>query len=91
MEYHYETFNRLPVYYGGDLYDTEDMDEFDPDVQEGMDFLTYTHSRPDGGETQGRRYGRYGLYVSDCVRGQTWGSGRARQIIRKRTLLILRN
>ena len=25
----------------------------DPDVQEGIDFITYTHSRPDGGETRG--------------------------------------
>ena len=53
VEYHYETFNRLPVYYSGNLSDTEDTDEFDPDVQEGMDCLTYTHSRPDGGETWG--------------------------------------
>ena len=53
VEYHYEIFNRLPVYYGGDMYDTEDTDEFDPDVQERMDFLNYTHSRPDGGETRG--------------------------------------
>ena len=53
VEYHYETFNGLPVYYGGDLYDTEDTDKFDPDVQEGIDFITYTHSRMDGGETRG--------------------------------------
>ena len=52
MEYHYEIFNLLPVYYGGDLYDTEDTDEFDTDVQERMDFLNYTHSHPDGGETR---------------------------------------
>ena len=51
VEYQYETFNSMPVYYGGDLYDSEDMEEFDPDVQEGMDFRTYTHSRPDGRET----------------------------------------
>ena len=53
VEYHYETFNGLSVYYGGDLYDTEDTDEFDPDVQEGIDFIIYTHSRPDGGEARG--------------------------------------
>ena len=52
-EYHCGIFNRLPVYYGGDLYDTEDTDEFDPDVQERMDFVNYAHSRPDGGETRG--------------------------------------
>ena len=44
-KYDYETVNGLPGYYGGDLYDTEDMDEFDPDVQEGIDFITYTHRR----------------------------------------------
>ena len=53
VENHYETFNGLSVYYGGDLYDSEDADKFDPDVQEGMDFMTYTHSHPDGGETRG--------------------------------------
>ena len=52
VEYQYETFNGLPVYYGGDMYDSEDTEEFDPDVQEGMDLMTYTHSRPDG-ETRG--------------------------------------
>ena len=52
-EYHYEIFNRLPVYYGGDLYDTEDTDEFDPHVQERMVFVNYVHFRPDGGETRG--------------------------------------
>ena len=51
-EYHCGIFNRLPGYYGGDLYDTEDTDEFDPDVQEIMDFVNYAHSRPDGGETR---------------------------------------
>ena len=53
VEYDYETFNGLPVYYGGDLYDTEDTDEFDPDVQEGIDFINYMHSRPDGRVTWG--------------------------------------
>ena len=52
-KYDYETFNGLPGYYDGDLYDTEDTDEFDPDVQEGIDFITYTHSRPDRGKTRG--------------------------------------
>ena len=53
VKYDYETFNGLPVYYGRDLYDTEDTDEFDPDVQEIIDFITHLHSRPDGGETRG--------------------------------------
>ena len=29
-EYQYETFNGLPVYYGGDMYDSEDSEEDDP-------------------------------------------------------------
>ena len=53
VECQYETINDLPVYYGGDMYDSEGTEEFDPDVQEGMDLITYTHSRPDGGETWG--------------------------------------
>ena len=27
VEYQYETFNSLPVYYGGDMYDSEDSEE----------------------------------------------------------------
>ena len=67
VEYQYETFNGLPVYYGGDLYDSEDSEEYDPvemartayvedynyDVPEGMELMTYTRRRPDGGETRG--------------------------------------
>ena len=30
VEYQYETFNGMPVYYGGDLYDSEDSDWDDP-------------------------------------------------------------
>ena len=41
-KYDYETFHGLLGYYGGDLY-----------VQEGIDFITYTHSRLDGGKTWG--------------------------------------
>ena len=52
-KYDYETFNGLPGYYGGVLYDTEDTGEFDPDVQEGIYFITYTQSRLDGGKTRG--------------------------------------
>ena len=29
VEYQYETFNGLPVYYGGDMYDSEDPEEYD--------------------------------------------------------------
>ena len=31
VEYQYETFNGLPVYYGGDMYDSEDSGS-EPDV-----------------------------------------------------------
>ena len=30
VEYQYETINGLPVYYGGDMYDSEDPEEYDP-------------------------------------------------------------
>ena len=29
VECQYETFNGLPVYYGGDMYDSEDPEEYD--------------------------------------------------------------
>ena len=49
----------------GDMYDSEDLEEYDPlemaraayvedynfDVPEGMDLMTYTRRRPYGGET----------------------------------------
>ena len=56
----------LPVYYGGDLCDLKELEEYDTldlaraayaeddsfDAPEGMDLMTFTHSRPDGGETR---------------------------------------
>ena len=58
IEDQYETFNGMPVYYGGDLYDSEDSDWDDPytlasaayedyniDVPEGMDLMVHRHSR----------------------------------------------
>ena len=59
VEYQYETFNCLLVYYGGDMYDSEDSEGYDPlemaraahaedynfDVPEGMELMTYTRSR----------------------------------------------
>ena len=59
VEDQYETFNGMPVYYGGDLYDSEDSDWDDPyalasaayiedynfDVPEGMDLMVHRHSR----------------------------------------------
>ena len=47
VEYQYETFNGLSVYYGGDMYDSEDTEEYNPvedynfDVPEGMELMTY--------------------------------------------------
>ena len=63
----YETFNGLPVYYGGDMYDSEDSEWDDPyalasaayvedynfDVPEGMDLMVHRQSQiPDGSEAQ---------------------------------------
>ena len=59
VEDQYETFNGMPVYYGGDLYDSEDSDWDDPyalasaayvedynfHVPEGMDLMVHRHSR----------------------------------------------
>ena len=82
VEYQYETCNGLPVYYGGDLCDSEELEEYDAldlaratyaedynfDAPEGMDLMT--HLQPSGWRrNSGCRYGRYGLYVSDCVMG----------------------
>ena len=66
IEYQYETFNGLPVHYGGDMYDSEDSEEYNPlemacaayvedysvDVPEGMELMTYNRRRPDGGEAR---------------------------------------
>ena len=55
----FETFNGMPVYYGGDLYDSEDSDWDDPyaiasaayvedynfDVAEGMDLMVHDRRR----------------------------------------------
>ena len=67
VEYQYETFNGPPVYYGGDMYDSEDTEEYDPlemaraayvedynfDVPEGMELMMYTRRRLDGGDARG--------------------------------------
>ena len=59
IEDQYETFDGMPVYYGGDLYDSEDSDWDDPyalasaayvedynvDVPEGMDLMIHRHNR----------------------------------------------
>ena len=66
VECQYETLNGLPVYYGGDLCDSKELEEYDTldlaraafteddnfDAPEGIDLMTDTHSRPDGGEAR---------------------------------------
>ena len=55
MEYQYETFNGLPVYYGGDMYDSEDseddplerarvayVEDYNFDVPEEMELMAYS-------------------------------------------------
>ena len=62
VEYQYETFNGLPVYYGGDMYDSEDaeddpleraraayVEDYNFDVPEGMELMACNRRRPDGG------------------------------------------
>ena len=49
-EYKYETFNGLPVYYGGDKYDSDDSEEFFLDTPEEMNNRMRNQSRPDGGD-----------------------------------------
>ena len=54
VEYQYETFNGLPVYYGGDMYDSKDseddpleraraayVEDYNFDVPEGMELMAY--------------------------------------------------
>ena len=67
MECQYEKFNGLPMYYGCDLCDSKELEEYDTldlartayaeddnfNAPEGMDLMTYTLRLPDGGETRG--------------------------------------
>ena len=68
----------------------EDTDEFDPDVQERMDFVNYAHSRPDGGETWGIDMVDM-VYMCWTVSGGEPGLKTSPKDHWKRTLLILRN
>ena len=65
IEYQYETFSGLPVYCGGDMYDSEDseddplerahaayVEDYNFDVPEGMELMAYNRRRPDGGGTR---------------------------------------
>ena len=50
IEYQYETFNGLPVYYGGDRYDSDESEEFFPNASGEMDNMMCNQRRPDGGD-----------------------------------------
>ena len=50
IEYQYETFNGLPVYYGGDKYDSDDSEEFYLDTPENMNDGMRNQRRPSGGD-----------------------------------------
>ena len=65
IEYQYETFNGLPVYYGGDMYDSEDavddplerarvayVEDYNFYLPEGMELMAYNRRRPDSGEAR---------------------------------------
>ena len=49
-EYQYETFNGLPVYYGGDKYDSDHSEEFFLDTPEEMNDRMRNQSRLDGSD-----------------------------------------
>ena len=51
-EYQYETFNGLPVYYGGDMYDSEDTEEFVPDAPDALERTMCTQHLPEGGDNR---------------------------------------
>ena len=52
IEYQYETFNGLPVYYGGDMYDSEDTEEFVPNAPDTLERMMCTQRLPDGGDNR---------------------------------------
>ena len=52
IEYQYETFNGLPVYYGGDRYDSDDTEEFIPNAPDEMEYMMCTQHRLDGGDNR---------------------------------------
>ena len=52
IEYQYETFNGLPVYYGGDMYDSEDTEEFVPNAPDTLERMMCTERLLDGGDNR---------------------------------------
>ena len=52
IEYQYKTFSGLPMYYGGDMFDSDDTNEFVPNAPDGMECMTYTQRLPGGGDNR---------------------------------------
>ena len=52
IEYQYETSSCLPVYYGGDRYDSDDREEFIPNAPDEMEYMTCTQRRLEGGDNR---------------------------------------
>ena len=52
IEYQYETFNGLTVYYVGDMYDSEDTEEFVPNAPDRLEYMMCTQRIPDGGDNR---------------------------------------
>ena len=52
IEYQYEIFNGLPVYYGGDMYDSEDTEEFIPNAPDTLERMMCTQRLSDGGDNR---------------------------------------
>ena len=46
--YQYETFNGMPLYYGGDMYDSEDTEEFVPNAPDTLERTRRTQRLSDG-------------------------------------------
>ena len=73
----FETINGMPVYYGGDLYDSDDSDSDDPyeiasaayvedynfDVPEGMELMVHVRRRV----RMARRFERITDWSGSCV------------------------
>ena len=48
IEYQYETFSGMLVYYGGDRYDSDDTEEFISNAPNEMEYMTCTQRCLDG-------------------------------------------
>ena len=46
-----------------------DMEEFIPNAPDGMEYMTGTQRRPDGGDNRSVNLSKYDPHVSDCVKG----------------------